>query len=364
MGISVAAGLLAGLAAATKYNGLIVAAALPVAHLLASRGNPVLACLKRPSAWVCGLCVPVGFLLGNPYAVLDWPTFSSDFMYNYKVTPVYNGVTEGNGYAAFFRAFLEILGWPGSVLVVVAAAVGLIAMRGDRTKKGLQLWVLSAVVFVAYTWKMGSFPRMETRFVLPSAPFAILLASSGFAWLFRAKWWAISPFAALLCYNIACGWQVGTMFRLDPRMNSLAYAKAHLDDQATVEVSGSIPRLQDLPGKKLNTMKIPTGIERHAHFTKMFEKDPAMTASVDRWESKADIEWFSPEARKARNPGWIFWSTIDLENAVRERYEALFQKGSGYDVVFDATSPEFPWWSYPRRTEFLRSRVTVWKKTP
>jgi hypothetical protein len=89
-----------------------------------------------------------------------------------------------------------------------------------------------------------------------------------------------------------------------------------------------------------------------------------MTASVDRWESKADIEWFSPEARKARNPGWIFWSTIDLENAVRERYEALFQKGSGYDVVFDATSPEFPWWSYPRRTEFLRSRVTVWKKTP
>ena len=79
MGISVAAGLLAGLATATKYNGLAVAVALPVAHLLGSRGNPLLACLKRPAAWACGFAVPVGFLIGNPYAVLDWPKFHSDF---------------------------------------------------------------------------------------------------------------------------------------------------------------------------------------------------------------------------------------------------------------------------------------------
>jgi hypothetical protein len=39
-------------------------------------------------------------------------------------------------------------------------------------------------------------------------------------------------------------------------------------------------------------------------------------------------------------------------------------KGSGYEVVFDEPPVEFPAWSYPRHTEFIRSRVTIWKKTP
>ena len=37
--------------------------------------------------------------------------------------------------------------------------------------------------------------------------------------------------------------------------------------------------------------------------------------------------------------------------------------GSGYQVIYDKTSPEFPWWTYPHSTEFLRTRVTVWEKT-
>ena len=364
MGISIAAGLLAGLAAATKYNGLIVAVALPVAHLLASRGNPLLACVKRPAAWVCGLCVPVGFLIGNPYTLLDWPTFSADFLYNYKVTPVYNGATAGTGYGAFFRAFIEILGWPGSVFVLLATLVGLVALRSARGRNGAHLWLLSAVVFCAYTMKIGSFPRMETRFVIPAAPFAILLAAAGFSALLRAKWLTVPAFAMIAFYNVACGWQVGIAFRKDPRMRALDYAGAHLEDQATVEVSGSIPRIQDLPGKKLKIIRIPTGLERRENFTKMFAADQDIQAGIARWEAKTDISWFSREARKQRNPDWIFWSTIDLESIARKYYEELFEKGSVYEVVFDEPPVVFPPWSYPRHTEFIRSRVTIWKKTP
>jgi len=364
MGISVAAGLLAGLTAATKYNGLFVAAALPVAHLLASRGNPVLACLRRPAAWVCGLCVPLGFLLGNPYAALDWPTFSGDFLYNLKATPVFNGVTQGHSYARFFLAFGEIFGWPGTWLVAAGIVAGIVFLAGRNRKNAWQPWVLAAVVFTIYAWKIGSFPRIETRFVLPTAPFALLMASAGFAILLRAKWLTVPVVAAVLCYNLACGWWVGTMFRQDPRMVALEIARTQVRAQDTVEVSRSIPRIQDLPGKNLKVFKMPNCIEITASFSKIFAGDQQMQGMMGRWMTKERPEWFAPPARAERNPDWIFWSSIDLEHIVQNEYEALFKDGSGYQVVYDATSPKFPWWTYPRYTEFIRNRVTVWKKAP
>jgi len=364
MGISIAAGLLAGLAAATKYNGLFVAAALPVAHLLASRGNPVIACLRRPASWVCGLCVPLGFILGNPYAILDWPMFSSDFFYNYKTTPVYNGATQGHSYSTFFKAFAEIFGWPGTALVVAGIVAGIIFLAGRNQRNARQLWFLAAVVFIAYAWKIGSFPRLETRFVLPVAPFALLMAAAGFATLLRAKWLTVPVVAAVLCYNLVCGWWVGTMFREDPRMVALEIARTEVQARDTVEVSRSMPRIQDLPGKNLTVFRMPNGIEMSATFSKIFAGDEQMQGLMERWRTKEGPEWFTARARAERNPDWIFWSSNDLERIVQDEFEALFKDGSGYRVVYDNTSPKFPWWTYPRYTEFLRNRVTVWKKAP
>ena len=364
MGISIAAGLLAGFAAATKYNGLVVAAALPVAHLLASRGNPFLACLRRPAAWVCGLCVPAGFLLGNPYAVLDWPTFSSDFLYNYKVTPVYNGVTEGNSYVTFFKAFGEIFGWPGTSLVAAGIVAGIVFLAGPNRKTARQLWFLAAVVLVPYAWKIGGFPRLETRFVLPAAPFVLLMASAGFAVLLRARWLTVPVFSAVLAYNLVCGWWVGNIFRNDPRMEALELARDEVAARATVEVSRSIPRLQDLPDMDLKVIRMPNGIEMSANFSKIFAEDEQIQEAMERWQTKEGPEWFTPQARSERNPDWIFWSSIDLERVVQNEYEALSKAGSGYTVVYDKSSPQFPWWTYPRYTEFIRNRVTIWKKAP
>jgi hypothetical protein len=329
---------------------------------MASRGNPVLACLRRPAAWVCGLCVPLGFLIGNPYAVLDWPTFSGDFLYNLKATPVFSGATQGHSYERFFRAFGEIFGWPGTWLVAAGIVAGIVCLAGR--KNAWQPWVLAAVVFAIYAWKIGSFPRIETRFVLPTAPFALLLASAGFASLLRAKWLTVPVVAAVLCYNLACGWWVGTMFRQDPRMVVIEIARTQVRAQDTVEVSRSIPLIQSLPGKDLKVFKMPNCIEITANFAKIFAGDEQMQRSMVRWMPKEGPDWFTPQARAERNPDWIFWSSIDLESVVQNEYEALFKDGSGYQVVYDATSPEFPWWTYPRYTEFIRNRVAVWKKAP
>ena len=208
------------------------------------------------------------------------------------------------------------------------------------------------------------FRSIETRFVLPVASFVLLMASAGFPLLLRVKWVSLPIFAAVLAYNLACGWWVGTMFRHDPRMEVLELARTEVRPQDAVEVSGSIPRLQDLPDKNLHMFRIPGRIEVSATFARIFAGDEKIQEAMERWNTKEGPEWFTPAARRQRNPDWIFWSSIDLDQAVKNEYESLLKDSSDYQMIYDNTSPEFPWWTYPRFTEFIRNRVTVWKKVP
>ena len=363
MGWSLAAGLLAGLAGATKYNGVMVAAALPVAHLLASRGNPVMACLKRPAAWVCGLAVPVGFLLGNPYALLDLRSFITDFLYNYKVTPVYGGETGESGYGTYFRAYYEIFGSPGLYFILAGILVGLVSvLLARKSSPAWKLWVLALIVTGLYTWKIGSFPRMETRFVLPCAPFLLLLGAAGFGAMMRARWITVPALAGIVGFNLMCGWWVGELFRKDPRNELLAFAREQIPSGSVIEVSASIPRLGDLPDRDYVIHKIPAGVDRWENFSDRFAGDEDVMKIVSKRMENRGREWFSTDALAKRNPDWIFWSTIDLEKSTREFHEALLTGESGYRIVRDGASPKLPSWVYPANTEFLQNRVTVWRR--
>ncbi len=364
MGLSIAAGLLAGLAAATKYNGLAVAAVLPVAHLLASRGNPILACLRRPAAWACGLAVPAGFVLGNPYAVLDWPKFREDFLYNYVTTPVYGGQTGGTGYAAFLGAFWDIFGVPACLLLIAGLVVGLgRVISGLRRDDAWKLWLLGAVLFGVYMWKIGAFPRMENRFVLPVAPMALLLAAAGFGWLFRSRWLTAPVLAVILGYNLVCVWWVGELFRNDPRMELFPLVREQIQNRPVVEISESIPWIDKVPGAKMKTLRMPIAVERAAAFDKLAAERPDLAAFQERWQRKDGLEWFSPARRAERGTEFVFWSSIDVENIVRPQFDALLAADSGFTILFDRTTPPRPAWVYPRDPEFLANRTVVLKKS-
>jgi hypothetical protein len=365
MGNSIAAGLLAGLAAATKYNGLAVAIALPVAHLLACRSsNPLVEAMKRKSAWICGICVPLGFLLGNPYTLFDWKKFRADFLYNYTVTPVYNGATSGTGYRRFFESFFEIFGVPGTFFLGIALIFGLaFLLLNLRKSLAWQLWLMAAAVFGLYTYKIGAFPRIETRFVLPAAPFLLIMASAGFAIFLKARFLSVPLLAAILAYNLACCWWTGRLFADDPRNYIPVFAEEKLQTGGIVEWSKSNPKLEALP-VKLQIHQIQTGLERSAMFDKMFADNPEIHSMVKAKEVQVTPDWFSADSRKARNTDYVVWCTIDLEKIVRKHYEALFDESSGYRVIYDAQSPKQPDWVYPKRTEFTRNRTTIWEKIP
>lgn len=363
VGISVAAGLLAGLATATKYNGLAVAAALPVAHLLASRGNPILACLKRPAAWLCGLAVPVGFLIGNPYAVLDWPKFRADFVYNYETTPVYNGVTEGTGYAKFIATFPELLGWPALVILALGVVASLVVLGSSGPRRdGWKLTLLALSVFALYFWKMGEFPRVPTRFVLPMVPLLILIAAGGFAVLFKARWFAAPVVASVLVYNVVCGVWIGSAFREDPRMKLIPVVRDAAQGPTTIEVSKSIPVLHKMADRDIRRIEMPGAIQRGRIFDTIFAGREDMQEFRSRWQSDAGPEWFSAEQRAKRNPDLVIWCENDVETPTRPYFEALLRPDSPYQVIFDQFSPVRPAWVYPSRPDFVPNRTVVLKK--
>jgi len=365
MGISVAAGLLAGIATAAKYNALVVAASLPLAHLLASRGNVLLACLRRPAAWICGLCVPLGFLLANPYALLRFDKVKEDFLYNYSTTPVYGGEGPGSRYGDFFRMYSEIFGWPGYFLICGGVIIGVAAAAAawsDGRDRVWKPWLLALAVLGLYVWKFGAFPRLEPRFVLPSAPFLLLVGASGFGVLLRARLVTIPLFFLLIAYNLLCAWLTGGLFRNDPRMQGLAWADAHLVGEAVVESSGACPLWKELPGRKLTVIRMPSGIARKEKFSEMFSGDPRIRENVDRFETPESLAWFSEESRRSRNPRWIAWSSIDCDPSIEPVYREMIKNLHGFRIVFDSESPAMPWWAYPRFTEFVRNRLTIWEK--
>ena len=120
-------------------------------------------------------CVIVGFVIANPFSVLDYRTFVYDFVYNYKVAPVYEGQT-GNSYTQFFVALIECVGVPGFVLATTGwIGSCALAFTPHVTRMQKASIALAGAVVLLYYAKFAPFPRLETRFVLPIVPLAMFV---------------------------------------------------------------------------------------------------------------------------------------------------------------------------------------------
>lgn len=354
--LSVLAGVCAGLATATKYNGLGIAIALPLAHFLAPGGFT--AAWRRRSFYLCGLAVPLAFVLANPYSVLDARNFVGDFMYNYIVTPVYGGQT-GTGYGHFLRAFPEIFGLPLAWLLPAVIVLGLFSLRGPAQVGARKAMILLAAVFLLYFWKIGGFPRMETRFVLPVAPFVLLLAAPGWQMLARRPAVLTALIAPLCLYGLVSGWFVGRIFTQDARMAGIEWARANFPDRASVETAGHCPKWKFLEDRKLKTRGFPQGVSRHRLFRETLGDNAWVTARLAEKVERNDPNFLTPEALRERNPDYITIDSFYLHDADAAPFVRRLINGElGYRVVFEADTPAPPWWVYPQYPDFTRG--TFW----
>lgn len=176
------AGLCAGLAGSTKYNGVVAIAMPLVAHVLATPWGEW--------GWLNGRLVLVlgsfllGFFGGNPFALSNLPQFLNDLS-----TVLHHYGTEHPGFEgkANWRWYLTTLLTSADVFGTVAGLVGLLGLVWRDWRKGFLVLVFPVLYYISVS-------RFTVRFERNMVPLLPFLAIGG-GWLIdRLAEWTTNRF--------------------------------------------------------------------------------------------------------------------------------------------------------------------------
>jgi Dolichyl-phosphate-mannose-protein mannosyltransferase len=373
------AGFLTGIAIATKYNGLAVGIALLVAHFFAVRGASVRSMILSRQLGIGLGMVLLGFLFGCPTVLYEPKKFWNDFIYNYTVAPRYSGQPDRANYLGALGRIPEIVGIPGAILIAGLAILSciLVLRRRDLSDAASRGFILSGTVFVLYVLKVGTFPRAETRYVLPAIPFLILMIGPALQTVERRKW-VLALFLPVLAYNCFCSYLVGKRFNNDPRMKAQLWMVKNVPRGSVIESSGTCPHWSKLPNfdaseinlarpdrpnppaRAITDLRLPLMPGRVELFRKTFPE--WVQPLVAEKEGNPDQGLFSAAALEKRNPNYITIYSPDYRvpsETVRGYYGDLLAGKFPYAIVFDADTRRAPKWIYPRTIDHLRGRITI-----
>jgi hypothetical protein len=186
------AGAALGVAIATKYTAGILVVTIAAAAL----ASPVPQPRWRGVAIAAGLCV-AGFLVANPYALLDHQAFIDGLQKQTDTAAGDEGGKLGLANSSGWLYYLGTFGWGFGWLPCLAAlggAAGLV-LRDRRLA-----WVLLPAPVLLFLY-LGQQSRFFARWMLPIYPLLAMLAAYGLLLLVaRLKLrWTLAAGAALLC---------------------------------------------------------------------------------------------------------------------------------------------------------------------
>ena len=164
------AGLLAGLAASTKYNAAAIGGAMIAVQVLLLVKRPRPATLSASILY--GLLFVAGFLLASPYAVLDFPKFREDILFDVTHLSGGHGVDLGRGWTYHLRRSLPFGLGP---LTFAAALGGTIVLARRHPRQAL----IFAAFALPFYLSIGSGYTVFFRYILPLVPLACLAAAVG-----------------------------------------------------------------------------------------------------------------------------------------------------------------------------------------
>lgn len=164
------AGLCAGLAGATKYNGAVVIIAPLMAYSLATPWNEWGRSYTRFMAVIGAFLL--GFFGGNPFAIGNLPDFLNDL-----ATVVHHYGTEHPGFEGTgnWRWYLGVFLTSADALWILAGAIGLLGLLWQRWREGLLLIAFPVVYYLMVSRFIVRFERN----MIPVLPFLAL----GGGWL-------------------------------------------------------------------------------------------------------------------------------------------------------------------------------------
>jgi hypothetical protein len=218
------AGLVAGLATATKYNA---GAALLLPLIAAWFTFPL-----RPSRAACvgatAVAWGLGFLVAAPFTLLDLPGFLNGFGELMRSFVPREGGEPG--WLIYLKHLRLAFGWPSMILLLVGALMGVTRIvKGP----GRPRWAMIVIFPIVYFWILADRSLIYARYLLPLLPFTCVLAAvaviSGVSMLrrFNIPRWARTSLIVALTVTVLLPpaiTSVGFVRRLaQPTTQELAY---------------------------------------------------------------------------------------------------------------------------------------------
>jgi 4-amino-4-deoxy-L-arabinose transferase-like glycosyltransferase len=167
-----AAGFAAGLATSTKYSAAALIAAMGAAQVMvfANGERPWHARAWLPSVLFAAMML-CGFVVGTPYALLDYPAFATDFQYD--VTHLSGGhanLVLGRGWVYHLTHSLP---YGAGLSLFVAALAGVAPLLRRFARPALVVAAFGAAFYAA----IGSGYTVFFRYILPLIPLLCLSAA-------------------------------------------------------------------------------------------------------------------------------------------------------------------------------------------
>src|SRR3954447_7333780 len=186
------AGAALGVAIATKYTAGILVVTIAAAALASPVPQPRLRNLAIGAALCCA-----GFLLANPYALLDHHAFIDGLQKQTDTAAGDEGGKLGLANSSGWIYSLGTFGWGFGWLPVLAALGGAAALIARRRPLA---WILLPAPLLLFLY-LGQQSRFFARWMLPIYPLLAMLAAWGLIVLVqRIRWrWALPLGATLLC---------------------------------------------------------------------------------------------------------------------------------------------------------------------
>lgn len=161
------AGCAAGLSAAAKYNGVVVAVAIGLAWLLHERSAPD----RWRKALAALVAIAVAFAVAVPYAILDLTTFLNGLAAQVARFSFEGGTAPG---APPWQTYLIHLSLAWKFWLPTAALGALIVIWRRRSLKS---WLIPIGFVIAYFYVLASHRVVFGRYALPLLPGICLLAA-------------------------------------------------------------------------------------------------------------------------------------------------------------------------------------------
>jgi len=284
------AGVLLGLAAATKYSAGIQAVLLVAASLAAwSSTGP-----RRPRALVGGryvagfVAAPLAFLCASPYVLIErerfWRQFSKQASFLDEGYTRGDAALERSGWLQYLLDFPDQNNGLAFAVLCLAGSVAALFLFGHGRRR--PVWMLSIASLPAFAY-LGSGTFVRMRFLLVAIPFFLLagawLLDALVAWIVRAR---ATGLGAAARPWVACGLAAVLLgprtLAAHERMNRIygggSIAVAHEWFLDAVDPEGQYIDLV-IPSNR-RTFAVPNHLR--AIPAKQLEANPALAARVER----------------------------------------------------------------------------------